>query len=151
MSGLLAAAAPGPASSGDEAASGWNGDGDISLPGEVYEVRTLGAWRDGNRAGTYRVVTLRGGYDRVQTVVVVQWMAQELDQEAPSVVAARRVELLDDLGPITVAAVQATEAPNELKVSIRVRNTVSREEGEVHAVAGLPGQLTAEYAPTSRR
>jgi hypothetical protein len=147
----LVAAAAGPAISGAEAVSGWSDEGDIRLPGEVYEVRTLGAWRDGNRAGPYRVVTLRGGFDRVQTVVMIQWMEQRLDQQAPSVVAVRRVELLDDLGPITVSAVQATEAPNGLNLSIRVKNIVSGEEGDVRAVAARPGQLTAEYTPMNRR
>jgi hypothetical protein len=151
VSGLLAASAPGEANSDDEAARGSSGELDIGLPGEVYEVRTLGAWRDGSRAGTYRVVTLRGGFDRVQTVVTIQWMEQGLDEEVPSVVAARRVELLDDLGPITVSAVRATAKPNELSLSIPVRNVVSGEAGNVQAVAVLPGQLTADYTAMSKR
>jgi hypothetical protein len=149
VSGLLAVSAPLRASSGHEAAS--SSSGGIEVPGEVYEVRTLGAWRDGSRAGTYRVVTLRGGFDHIQTVVIVQWLEQALDQGVPAVVAARRIELLDDLGPITVAAVQQTTAPNRLNVSIQVRNVVSGEEGNVEAVAGRPGQLTANYTPTRKR
>jgi hypothetical protein len=146
VSGLLAAPAPGHASSGDEPGS--TGELDIGVPGEVYEVRTLGTWRDGARAGTYRVVTLRGGLDHVRTDVLIQWMEQGLGEAVPSVVATQRVELLDDLGPITVPAVRETApAPNQLHVSIQTRHRVSGEEGNVEAVAGPPGQLTSEFAP----
>jgi hypothetical protein len=149
LSGLVAVAAASRACLGDEAAS--RSSGGIDVPGEVHEVRTLGSWRDGTRAGTYRVVTLRGGFDRVQTVVTIEWMEQGLDQGVPSVVAARQIELLGDLGPITVSAVQQTTAPNKLNVSIQVRNVVSGEEGNVEAVAGRPGQLTATYTPAGKR
>ena len=131
------------------------GDSHIGLPGEVYEVRSLGSEvenEDGSsRAGTYRVVTLRVGFDHLQTVIVIQWMERGSGQEVPSVVAARRVELLDDLGPITVSPVRVTKAPNELNLSIRVENIVSGEVGEVQAVAGPPDRLTAKYTRKSRR
>jgi hypothetical protein len=149
LSGLLAATAAGRPCSGVQAASG-SGVG-IDVPSEVYEVRTLGSWRDGSRAGTYRVVMLRGGFDHLQTVVTIEWMEQRLDQGVPTVAAARQIELLDELGPITVSAVQQTTAPGRLNVSIHVRNMVSGEEGEVVAVAGRPGQLSAKYTPTGKR
>ena len=149
LSGLLTT--PGPASLGDEAAGRLSGDIDVDVPGEVYGVQTVGSWRDGSRAGTYRVVTLRGGLDHVQTVVVIQWMEQGLGQAVPSVVAARRVEVLDDLGPIAVVAIQAMAVPNGLHLSIQVRNAVSGEEGSVEAFAGAPGRLTSEYASANKR
>jgi hypothetical protein len=158
LSGLLAATACGRASPGEEAVSQSRGEIDIDVPdevvdvpGDVHEVRSLGAWRDGNRAGTYRVVTLRGGVDHIRTVVIVQWMEQAFGQGMPSVVAARRVELLDDLGPITVPSIRQRPSPDGLTVSIQVRNIVSGEEGAVEAVAGPPGQLTAEYTATGKR
>ena len=126
-------------------------DADIDVPGEVYQVRTLGSWRAGNHAGSYRVVTLRGGFDRAQTVVMIQWMAQGSDQGVPGVVASRRVELLDELGPVTVSAVRETRGPGGLDVSIRVSNVVSGERGDIEATAGPPGQLTAKYTPTSKQ
>lgn len=151
VTGLLVASVPSWTTSGGQATSRFSDRVDIAVPGEVYEVRTLGAWRDGSRAGTYRIVTLRGGFDHIQTVVMIQWMEQGLDQGAPSVVAARRVELLDDLGPIAVLAVRETTVPDGLNLSIQVRNTVTGEEGDVEAVAGPPGQLTATYTPAGRR
>lgn len=150
LSGLVAVPAGSRASSGDEAARR-SSDVDVDVPGEVYQVRTLGSWREGDRAGTYRVVTLRGGFDRVQTVVMIQWMAQGLDQGVPGVVASRRVELLDDLGPVTVSAVRETAGPNGLDVAIRVTNVVSGERGDIEAAAGPPGQLMTKYIPTSKR
>lgn len=150
MSGLVAASAPGCTHSNDEAASQVSGDVDVGVPGEVYEVRTLGAWRDGSRAGTYRIVTLRHGFDHVQTDVVIQWMEQGLDQEGPGVVAARRLEVLDDLGPITVEVGEPTVSDG-LSMPIHVKNVVSGEEGDVEAIVGAPGQLTAKYTPTGKR
>jgi hypothetical protein len=149
LSGLMAATAAGRPCPGVEAASGSGGD--VDVPGEVYEVRTLGSWRDGSRAGTYRVVTLRGGFDHLQTVVTIEWMEQRLDQGVPTVAAARQIELLDELGPITVSAIQQAPAPNRLSVSIHVRNIISGEEGRIEAIAGRPGQLSAKYTPTGKR
>jgi hypothetical protein len=142
---------PAEASSGDAADSRLSADVELEVPGEVYDIRSLGAWREGRRAGTYRVVTLRGGFDRIQTVVIVQWMEQASGQDVPAVVATRRIELLDELGPITVSAVEQTSAPNELNLAIQVKNVVSGEQGSVEAVAGRPGQLTVEYTPTRAR
>jgi hypothetical protein len=118
--------------------------GDLAgVPGNVHEVRTLGSWRDGNRAGTFRVVTLRGGFDQIQTSLIVQWMEQGLGEEAPDVVASRRVEVLEDLGPIVVLAVRETSVPDGLQLSIRYKNVVSGEESDLEVHAGAPGELTS--------
>jgi hypothetical protein len=114
---------------------------DVGVPGNVYEVRTLGSWRDGKRAGAFRVVTLRGGFDHVHTSLIIQWMEQGLGEEAPDVVDERRVEGLDDLGPIVVLAVREAAAPDGLQLSIRTRNVVTGEEADVEVRAGAPGQL----------
>jgi hypothetical protein len=114
----------------------------VGVPGNVHEVRTLGSWRDGNRAGTFRVVTLRGGFDQIQTSLIVQWMEQGLGEEAPDVVASRRVEVLEDLGPIVVLAVRETSVPDGLQLSIRYQNVVSGEESDLEVRAGAPGELT---------
>jgi len=121
------------------------GASEVGLPGNVYEVRTLGSWRDGDRAGTFRVVTLRGGFDHVRTIIVVQWMQQGIGEEAPEVVAERRVELLDDLGPIAVVAVREVAPSDGLHLRVRTKNQVSGEEGEVEVLAHAPDRLTATY------
>jgi hypothetical protein len=115
----------------------------VGVPGNVHEVRTLGSWRDGNRAGTFRVVTLRGGFDQIQTSLIVQWMEQGLGEEAPDVVASRRVEVLEDLGPIVVLAVRETSVPDGLQLSIRYQNEVSGGESDLEVRAGAPGELTS--------
>jgi hypothetical protein len=149
--GLLAGGASGCARSGDAGAGPVSGEPGSDVPGDVYEVRTLGTWREGARAGAFRVVTLRAGFDRVQTVVIVQWMEQAMGAMAPDVVAARHVALLDDLGPVAVRAVRPTPVANGLRVSILISNLVSGEQGEVEVLAGAPGELTAAYAPASAR
>ena len=111
------------------------------MPGNVYEVRTLGSWRDGNHAGTFRIVTLRGGVDQIQTSLIIQWMEQGIGEGAPHVVDEQRVEALDGLGPITVLAMREAASSDGLHLSVRTRNVVTGEEADVEVVAGAPGQL----------
>lgn len=148
---LVAAPAPGWASSVDEGVGRPPDALDAGVPGNVYEVRTLGSWREGNRAGAFRLVILRGGFDRLQTVVLVQWMAQALGEDAPEVVDEQRIAILDELGPTAVRTVRSTPEPNGLRLSIRIRHLVTGAEGEVDVFAGGPGQLTSKYTPTRKR
>jgi hypothetical protein len=112
---------------------------------DVVDVRSLVEWRDGNRYGTYRVITRRGGIDRVQTAIVIQWLAPVMGEEWPSIVASRSVDLLEDLGPVTVAPAIYGKGPNQLTVSVEVKNTVTGEAGRVTSIARGPGQLRTEY------
>ena len=112
---------------------------------DVVDVRSLGEWRYGNRYGTYRVITRRGGIDRVQTAIIVEWLSQVMGEGSPAVVASRQVALLDDLGPITVAPAVYGKGPNQLTVSVEVKNTATGETGRVTSVAQAPGEMRTEY------
>lgn len=112
---------------------------------DVVDVRSLGEWRYGDRFGTYRVITRRGGVDRVQTTITIEWLSQGLGEASPTVVASQKVGLLEELGPIAVAPAVYGRSPNRLTVSVQVRNTVTGEAGKVTSTAQAPGQLHADY------
>ncbi|MFO1048238.1 MAG: hypothetical protein U1E52_10120 [Geminicoccaceae bacterium] len=122
-------------------------DGD-AVPADVVDVRTMGRWRTAGGSGTFRVVTREGGLERVQTSVAVEWLTSGLADVTPELVAAREIELLGDLGPIAVVSIDRRERPGEIEIDVAVRNQLSGEKGNVHAVAAGPGDLRAEYVTT---
>lgn len=112
---------------------------------DVVDVRSLGEWRYGNQYGTYRVITRRGGVDRVQTSITIEWLSPVMGEEAPSIVASRNVQLLEDLGPVTVASAVFGRGSNQLTVSVAVKNTATGEAGRVTTIAQAPGEMRVEY------
>ena len=133
-----------------EAAHGSTQSGPGSgVPPDVVDVRTLGDWRTGEASGTYRVVIRREGLERIQTMISVDWIATNLADGTPTVVASRSLDLLEDLGPIAIGGIVTRAHVNGLSIMVPVTNPVTGEAGVVDGMAGAPGELTGRYEARS--
>ena len=111
----------------------------------MVEVRSLGSWRIDDASGTYRVVIWRAGLERIHTLVAVDWIAADLGDGAPAIVASRPLDLLDELGPISVRDVSTRALASGMSIRVPVTNQATGEAGVVDSMAGAPGELTSRY------
>jgi hypothetical protein len=60
-----------------------------TLPGEVREVNSAGRWRTADAGGVYRVIVLRGGYERIADRLYIQWVRDGAADQQPRVIRTR--------------------------------------------------------------
>lgn len=112
---------------------------------DVVDVRSLGRWHAGDKSGNYRVVIRQEGFERIQTMIVVDWISSSLADGTLSVVASRPLNMLEELGPISVGPATSHSLPTGLSIVVPVTNQATGEKGVLETLAGAPGDLNSRY------
>jgi hypothetical protein len=110
-----------------------------TLPGEIQQVGSAGRWRTSEAQGFYRVIVLRGGYERVIQRLYVQWMRDADSENPPRVVATTGVTEINDAGPYTFTHALRAVATNRLRVTVDARHGYTGRRQRFVVEAAAPG------------
>lgn len=119
-----------------------------TLPGEIHEIHSAGRWRTSEAEGFYRVIVLRGGYERVAQRLYVQWMRDGDSEGPPRVVATAGIAAINDPGPFTFAHALHAAATNQLHVTVDARHGYTGQRRQFVVVATTPGIYSVRVART---
>ena len=112
------------------------------LPASVREVRSAGRWRADTGSGVYRVIVVRGGYEKYSDLLFIQWIRVNVNGE-PDVVATVGVKEVNDDGPVTLTHSLRAEGTNRLTITLNTHHSASGQRAQVILVATTPTKYSA--------
>ena len=83
----------------------------------IADVRTGGYWKEDGRDGHYRVVLSHGGWEEINTTVLLEWIATGRGEDRESTVAYSNVLFENLLGSVDISTFTAYPSGVRLELS----------------------------------